>query len=95
MQLRDLDDLPPTLDTPRAAELLGVSIDHLWKMGREGTAPVVPLRLGRAYRWPTAPLLRAIGLDPERDERPGSAGPSLTDHPAAKLRGSDDDGDTR
>ncbi len=56
-------DLPAVLTTEQAADLLGVGKDHLWALARAGSAPVQPLRLGRALRWPTAPLLALLGLD--------------------------------
>lgn len=59
----DIEGLPVTLTTAEAARLLGVTDDHLWALRRLGTAPVEPLKLGRAYRWPTAPLLALLGLD--------------------------------
>lgn len=69
MRLRDALDLPAALDTKEAADLLGCSADLLWKLAREGDAPVEPVRLGRALRWPTARLLELLGL--ERDTAPG------------------------
>lgn len=75
MNLADVHHLPPTLSTHQAAELLGVGVDHLWRLAREGTAPVEPLRLGRALRWPTPPLLHLLGLaDPSGES---SATPDL------------------
>ena len=65
MRLADVGNLPATLTSIQAAELLGVSVDHLWSLARSGEAPVEPLRLGRAYRWPTARLLALLGLDVE------------------------------
>lgn len=62
MRLADVGDLPATLTTAEAAELLGVSVDHLWELARSGEAPVAPLRLGRIYRWPTPRLLALLGL---------------------------------
>lgn len=63
MQLADVAHLPPTLTTEQAAEMLGVSRDHLWALQRAGEAPIEPLRLGRALRWPTARLAALLGLD--------------------------------
>jgi len=68
MRLADLGDLPPTLSTEQAAEVLGCGVDHLWKLAREGGAPVEPLRLGHRLRWPTVAVLRSIGIDPEVGE---------------------------
>lgn len=77
MKLSEVDDLPPTLDGHQAAELLGCSYWHLLELVKRGEAPVEPLRLGRSLRWPTAAVLRALGIDwapaprdeTERDER--------------------------
>lgn len=63
MQLADVASLPPTLTTAQAAEMLGVGRDHLWKLAREGTAPVDPLRLGSSLRWPTAKLAALLGVE--------------------------------
>ncbi len=60
----DVKALPVVLTTAEAASLLGVSVDHLWALARQGDAPVKPLKLGRVYRWPTARLLALAGLDP-------------------------------
>lgn len=80
MRPAELADLPPTLDTSAAAELFGVSTDHLWALAREGRAPVEPLRLGRTLRWPTAKVLAVLGIEPDgRDgARAMSPGPSAT-----------------
>jgi predicted DNA-binding transcriptional regulator AlpA len=65
MTPRDLEGLPAALDTETTAALYGVSSDHLWKLAREDRAPVRPLRLGRALRWPKALVLESLGLDGE------------------------------
>ncbi len=59
---RDVGGLPTALSTAEAAQLLGVPVAHLWKLAREGTAPVPVMRLGRTLRWPTRPILEALGL---------------------------------
>ncbi len=64
MRIEDLPSLPPTLLTAQAAEVWGVGVDHLWKLAREGGAPVEPLRLGHALRWPTVAVLRSVGVEP-------------------------------
>ncbi len=63
MQLGDLGGLPAVLTTEQAAEVYGCSVDHLWQLARERRAPVEPLRLGRALRWPTTLVLRSIGVE--------------------------------
>jgi predicted DNA-binding transcriptional regulator AlpA len=77
--LGDIGTLPFVLTSEETAELLGVSVDHLWALAREGTAPVEPLKLGRVYRWPTARLLALLGLGPDADEPPAPTGGSVTD----------------
>ncbi len=67
MNIGDLADLPPTLSTEQAAEVYGCSVDHLWALVRSGDAPVIPLHLGRKLVWPTALVLRSIGLRTERE----------------------------
>lgn len=67
MRWADAADLPPVLTSEQVAEILGVGVDHVWAMAREGTAPIEPLRLGRSLRWPTAPLLQLLGIQPERE----------------------------
>jgi excisionase family DNA binding protein len=61
-QVPDITALPPALTTAEAAQLLGVAVPHLWKLAREGSAPVPVLRLGRSLRWPTRPILEVLGL---------------------------------
>jgi hypothetical protein len=67
MPLPDPADLDPTLSTHELAELTGLSPDVWWSVARgEAESPIpdlVPLRVGRAIRWPTAPVLRALQLD--------------------------------
>lgn len=77
--ISDVGTLPVVLTSDEAAPLLGISVDHLWALAREGCAPVEPLRLGRVLRWPTAPLLTLLGLTHNADEP--SVGPegSITD----------------
>jgi len=60
----NLDDLPATLTTHEVAELTRTTADHWWKLARDGTAPLQPLRLGRQLRWPTRPILELLGVDP-------------------------------
>lgn len=54
----------PWLTSAEVADLLGEPVSSVWRMARTGSAPVEPLRIGgRAIRWPTAPLLRALGIE--------------------------------
>ena len=67
--LPDVDALPPSLTSEQAAPLLGVSRGCLWAAARDeggfmaGSALIEPIRVGRALRWPKAPIVRALGLD--------------------------------
>ena len=58
----DLQAPPPTITVPEAAELLGCSSSALYEAIRDGDAPVKVLRVGRAIRIPTAPLLAELGI---------------------------------
>lgn len=63
--IRVRGDLAPTLSTDEAAELLGTTADTLRDLLHRGEVPLQPIRLGRVLRWPTAELLRVLGLDVE------------------------------
>jgi len=67
VRLDELGALPPTLTSAQAADVWGCSEDHVWAMAREGAAPVEPLHLGRKLVWPTALVLRSVGLEPLPD----------------------------
>lgn len=82
MILADLDALPATLNTSQAAELLGISRDHLWALARAGDAPIEPLRLGRALRWPTARLAALLGIEPTCDNAAGCVPAALASTPS-------------
>lgn len=78
----DFAALPVTLNTGQAAEMLGVSRDHLWKLAREGRAPIEPLRLGATLRWPTALLADLLGLGSGARDSAGLEGPALASTPS-------------
>lgn len=58
----DLSALPPVLDLPQAAQLLGVGRTCAYELVRTGQWPTPVLRLGRLIRIPSAPLLDVLGL---------------------------------
>jgi predicted DNA-binding transcriptional regulator AlpA len=62
----DLVALPPALDVPTAAAILGVGRSSAYELMRRGEWPTPVVRLGRIIRVPKAPLLDLIGLGPER-----------------------------
>src|SRR5438874_324294 len=57
------EPMPSVLDAHQTAEVFGVSYWTLLDTVKAGTCPVEPLRLGRRLVWPTAKVLRALGLD--------------------------------
>lgn len=57
-----LAELGLTLDAKEAAAVLGVSTWTLYETVKAGTCPVEPLRVGKRLRWPTALVLRAVGI---------------------------------
>jgi hypothetical protein len=76
VRIADLSSLAPTMSTAEAAEVFGVHVNHLWKLAREGRAPITPLKLGHALRWPTLAVLRCVGVEPgEEDAEPGGSAP--------------------
>jgi excisionase family DNA binding protein len=62
----DLLALPPVVDVPTAAEVLGVGRSAAYELVRTGQWPTPVLRLGRLVRVPSAPLLELIGVQVER-----------------------------
>lgn len=57
-------DLPAVLDTAGAAELLGVNIDKMRQMARDGQVPAHLLPGGRMYRFLTDELLTWLRNQP-------------------------------
>jgi len=45
------DDYPPVLDTTMVAELLGMNVQVVRRMAREGTIPSYRIPGGRAFRF--------------------------------------------
>jgi predicted DNA-binding transcriptional regulator AlpA len=58
----DLSNLPPALDLPAAAVLLGISRTAAYELVRSDTWPTPVLRLGHRIKIPTQPLLALLGL---------------------------------
>lgn len=59
-------DLPVAVDLRTAAKALGICLGTAYRLVHRGTFPCPVLRVGRCFRVPTAPLIRALGID----ERP-------------------------
>ncbi len=56
------EQLPPVLDLPTAARLLGVGRTAAYKLVRENQWPTPVFRVGKLIRVPTAPLLELLGI---------------------------------
>lgn len=61
--------MPPVLNVPAAAELLGVGRTAAYAAIRAGTWATPVLRLGRLVRIPSAPLLELLGLQLDHNGR--------------------------
>lgn len=55
--------LPPVVDVPTAAAVLGVGRTAAYELIRTGSWPTPTLRLGKLIRVPTAPLLELVGVN--------------------------------
>ena len=60
--LDDVGSLPPVLDLPTAAQLLGIGRTAAYALARRGEFPAPVLRIGKLYRVPAAGLLEVLGL---------------------------------
>lgn len=81
-ELRQADQLPPTLTVEEAGQLLGISRRSAYRAVERGEIP--SLRLGRLLRVPTVKLLDLIGFGadaatagPTGDHVDGSSSASL------------------
>jgi hypothetical protein len=54
--------LPPVVDVPTAAAVLGVGRTAAYELIRSVEWPTTVLRLGKLIRIPTAPLLELVGV---------------------------------
>lgn len=59
----ELLKLPPLVDLPTAAGVLGVGRSRAYELVQTGKWPTPVLRCGRRIKVPTAPLLRLLGID--------------------------------
>ncbi|MEY9850268.1 hypothetical protein ABH940_007392 [Streptacidiphilus sp. BW17] len=60
--LADLGQLPPTLDLPTAARLLGIGRSTAYSLVRDDQFPCPTFKAGHQHRVATAVLLRLLGL---------------------------------
>lgn len=68
MTPEELATLPPALDVPAAAKLLGVGLKSAREMIRCGRWPSPAVKVGRQWWVPTAPFLQVLELTPEEQE---------------------------
>ncbi|MBP2704690.1 helix-turn-helix domain-containing protein [Microbispora sp. RL4-1S] len=61
--LRDLQDLPPTLDLMTAARILGIGRTKAYELAKKDEFPVRTIRIGDLYRISTPDLLRLLDGD--------------------------------
>jgi predicted DNA-binding transcriptional regulator AlpA len=57
------EKLPPVLDLPTAARLLGIGRTAAYQLVKQDQWPTPVIRIGRLIRIPTAPLLAILGID--------------------------------
>lgn len=70
MKRTDLDRLPPLIDVPTAAAILGIGRSLAYDLIRTDRFPSPVLRVGKLIRIPTAGLRRLL-----------DGGPALSSHP--------------
>ena len=58
---RSVDRLPPVVDLPTAAAILGIGRTLAYQLVRTGQWPTPVLRIGRLIKVPTGPLLDLLG----------------------------------
>ena len=66
MNRDELDELPPVLDVPTAAKVLGIGRSLAYDLVRRGDWPTPVLHVGKLIKIPTEPLVRLL-------EDPGTA----------------------
>jgi predicted DNA-binding transcriptional regulator AlpA len=62
--ITELKELPPTLDVPTAARILGLSRTKAYQLAKTGDFPCRVLKIGHSYRVPTLGLLRLLEMRP-------------------------------
>ena len=63
MNRNELDELPPVLDVPTAAKVLGIGRSLAYELVRRGEWPTTVLHVGKLIKIPTEPLVRLLGAD--------------------------------
>ncbi|MGH3157067.1 MAG: helix-turn-helix domain-containing protein [Streptosporangiaceae bacterium] len=66
LTIAQLLDMPPTVDLMTAATALGLGRTKAYDLAKRGEFPCRVIRVGDAYRVPTAVLLQLLGIsDPD------------------------------
>jgi len=70
MNRDQLAELPPVLDVPTAAKVLGIGRSLAYDLVRRGEWPTQVLHIGKLIKIPTQPLVQLLGVDktPTDDE---------------------------
>lgn len=63
MDRTELDQLPPLVDVPTAATILGIGRTLAYDLVKTDRWPTPVLRIGKLIRIPTAPLARLMAGD--------------------------------
>jgi predicted DNA-binding transcriptional regulator AlpA len=69
LKFTDLTDLPSVVDIVTAARALGLSRTHAYDLAKRDVFPCRVVRIGHAYRVPTADLLQLLGVDQSDPQR--------------------------
>ncbi|MGW5878797.1 helix-turn-helix domain-containing protein [Nocardiopsis terrae] len=64
VRLDEIGRLPVVLEPVEAGRMLGLGRTTTYRLLREGSFPVLALRVGRTWRIPTAGVLAHLGLEP-------------------------------
>ena len=62
MTVEQARNLPPVVDVPTAAAILGIGRAAAYELIRIGQWPTPILRVGKLIRVPSAPLLELVGV---------------------------------
>ncbi|NAZ85844.1 DNA-binding protein [Kineococcus indalonis] len=62
LDLEQIRTLPPVVDVPTAAAVLGIGRTAAYELIRTDNWPTPVVRLGKLIRVPTAPLLDLVGV---------------------------------
>ncbi|MCI2238081.1 helix-turn-helix domain-containing protein [Paenibacillus sp. TRM 82003] len=58
----EIRELPPVVDVPTAAKVLGIGRTAAYELIRTNAWPTPVVRLGKLIRVPSAPLLELVGV---------------------------------